>query len=190
MTIIAKNNLQIFNLDMKTRMKSTEVSESVLYWRWLDSKTIAYVTGTAAYHWPMDADAAPEKKFEIVSEDRQVQIINYDASRDSQWLFLQGIAKGANGIEGVLQLYSVAHQKYQPKMNAHGGCFAHLKLDGRDATLFCFTKPDPVNGTKLFIVEVGNQDKSQSLKVQADVPLKNGNDFVHPRGWDRTDEGC
>ena len=62
-------------------------------------------------------------------------------------------------------------------MNARGGCFVNLKLDGRDATLFCFTKPDGM-GTKLFIVEVGNPDKTSLLIVQADLSLKNQNDFV------------
>ena len=33
-------------------------------------------------------------------------------------------------------------------------------------------------GTKLFVVEIGNPDKASSLKVHADVPLKNQNDFV------------
>lgn len=64
-------------------------------------------------------------------------------------------------------------------MNAYGGCFASLN-DRKDAILFCFIKPDnkDMNKTDLFIVEVGNPDKSKALKIQANVPLKNNNDFV------------
>jgi len=173
----SNNNLQIFNLDMRTRMKTTEANDAVLYWRWLDSRTIAYVTAKAVYHWSMDGDAEPEKKFDIVPEERQVQIIGYDASADNNWLFLQGIAKSAtdNSIEGVLQLYNVPLNRYQPKMNAHGGCFAHLNINGRDATLFCFTKKDGM-ATKLFVVEVGNQDNP--LRVQSEINFQQQNDFI------------
>ncbi|ETO05096.1 hypothetical protein RFI_32304 [Reticulomyxa filosa] len=160
-------------------MKTTETSESVLYWKWLDGRTIAFVTGTAAYHWSVEGDATPEKKFEIEAETRQVQIINYDSSKDGNWLFLQGIAKNAETqkIEGVLQLYSVQHKRYQPKMNAHGGCFAEVTLSGRESpsTLFCFTRSDG-NSTKLFIVEVGGGNPPH--KIQAEVPFQNSNDFI------------
>merc|ERR1719464_208417 len=148
-------------MDTDSKMKTTDVADSespLLFWRWLDKRTIAYVTTKAVYHWSMEGDAAPIKKFDIVPEERQVQIIGYDASADGNWLFLQGIAKGAEGIEGVLQLYNVPLNRYQPKMNAHGGCFAHININGRDATLFCFTKKAGMstNRTKLFVVEVGN----------------------------------
>jgi len=174
-----KNNLQIFNLDMRTRMKTVETTEPVLYWRWLDQRTIAYVTAKAVYHWSMEGDAAPVKKFDIVPEERQVQIIGYDASADGNWLFLQGIAKSAqdNSIEGVLQLYNVPLNRYQPKMNAHGGCFAHLTINNREATLFCFTKKDGPT-TKLFVVEVGNPDNIPPLRVQSEIKFQQQNDFI------------
>ena len=173
----SKNNLQIFNLDMRTRMKTTEAADAVLYWRWLDSRTIAFVTAKAVYHWSMEGDAEPVKKFDIVPEERQVQIIGYDASADNNWLFLQGIAKSAtdNSIEGVLQLYNVPLNRYQPKMNAHGGCFARLTINGRDATLFCFTKKDGMS-TKLFVVEVGNQENP--LRIQSEITFQQQNDFI------------
>ena len=60
-------------------------------------------------------------------------------------------------------------------MNAHGGCFAHLNINGRDAILFCFTKKDGIT-TKLFVVEVGNQ--SNPLRVQADIQFEQKDDFI------------
>eukprot|EP01084_Bolivina_argentea_P182522 315078_1 len=149
------HRLQVYNLDIRTRMKATETTDAVLYWRWINSRTIAYVTNKAVYHWSMESyiDVEPVKTFDIVPEDRQVEIIDYDASKDGNWLFLQGIAKSTtdNNIEGVLQLYSVPLNRYQPKMNAHGACFAYLNINGRDATLFCFTKKDGMS-TKLFMI--------------------------------------
>ena len=112
---IAENNLGIFKLNMKTRMKSTEMNQAVVFGRCSNLGTIAFVTGAAAHHCSEDADTDPE----IVAENRQVQIIDYDASEDSQWSFSERIATNAATvqIEGVLPLHSVAHQKHQPKTN-------------------------------------------------------------------------
>eukprot|EP01084_Bolivina_argentea_P256979 432848_1 len=63
-------------------------------------------------------------------------------------------------------------------MNAHGGCFAHLNINGRDATLFCFTKKDGMS-TKLFMIEpnsVGNQENP--LRVQAEIGFQQQNDCI------------
>ena len=54
---------------MKTKMKSTQLSP-VVFWKWLDAKTIAIVTETEVYHWSMDGATSlpshktPEKKKE------------------------------------------------------------------------------------------------------------------------------
>lgn len=173
-------NLQIYNLDMKTRMKVTKMPEKepVIFWRWLDPKTVAIVTGAAVYHWSMDGQTEPKKQFQRQNDGRQVQIIGYAASADNKWLLLQGLAKGASGLEGALQLYSVEHKKFQPTLNAHGGCFANVKLDGRDANsnLFCFTRKDG-SVTKLSIIEVGNPDKAAAFKAMTDTEIRDG-DFV------------
>ena len=173
-----KNNLQIFNLDMRTRMKTTEAADAVLYWRWLDQRTIAYVTAKAVYHWSMEGDAAPVKKFDIVPEERQVQIIGYDASADGNWLFLQGISKSAqdNSIEGVSQFYYVPRNRYQPNMkNAHRGCFTDLYINSHTIKLFCFIKKNG-NTTNLFVAEMGNQDNP--LRVQSEINFQQQNDFI------------
>ena len=93
-------------------------------------------------------------------------IIKYNASIDSQLLFLKDIAKRAQPRqnESVLQLYSVAHQKYQPKMNADSECLARLEHDERDATVFCFIKSGSI-GTKLFIVDGGNSTEASHKDV-------------------------
>eukprot|EP01083_Nonionella_stella_P046751 125242_1 len=85
------------------------------------------------------------------------------------------LSRTDNSIEGVLQLYNVPLNRYQPKMNAHGGCFAHLNINGRDATLFCFTKKDGMS-TKLFVVEVGNPENP--LRAQAEINFQQANDFI------------
>ena len=61
-------------------------------------------------------------------------------------------------------------------MNAHGACFAYLNTNGRIATLFCFTRKDYTEKITLFIVEVGTQNNP--LKVQAEIKLKQQNDYI------------
>ena len=59
----------------------------MLFWRWLNHdqiRTISSITDVPAYDWIMDGDTNPQKQFEIVAENRQVPIINYDAITDSQ----------------------------------------------------------------------------------------------------------
>ena len=50
----AQSTLQIFNLDLKAKMKSHAMPEPVTYWRWISAQTIALVTATAVYHWSVD----------------------------------------------------------------------------------------------------------------------------------------
>ena len=138
----AGNNLQIYNLEMKSKMKTTVMDHTVLFWKWLDAKTIAIVTDTAVYHWTMDADSNPTKIFDRAAYDGPVQIINYSASADQKWLLLGGIAASAvGGVVGVLQVYSVDLRASQPTMDAHAATFASVTIDGREtpSNLFCFT---------------------------------------------------
>ena len=103
-------------------------------------------------HWSKEGDVELAKKFDIVPEERQAQVVGYDC------IFLQGIAKGADCIEGVLQLYNVPLNRYNV----------------RDATLFCLTKKDGMS-TKLFVVEVGNQDNP--LRV-CEIQFQQQNDYI------------
>jgi len=137
----AKQNLQIYNLDMKTKMKSTSIQSQVMFWKWLNPKTIAIITDTEVLHWSMD-DERPVKMFDRAKYDGQVQILNYRVSKDEKWLILGGITKSNQGVAGVLQVYSVDIKASQPTLNSSAACFAEVKIDGRDktCTLFCFTQ--------------------------------------------------
>jgi hypothetical protein len=50
----AQNYLQIFNLEMKSKMKSVQMPEPVVYWKWISAATVALVTGTGVFHWSME----------------------------------------------------------------------------------------------------------------------------------------
>jgi len=54
--------LQVFNLDLKAKMNSFAMSETVVFWRWISQKSLAIVTSGAVYHWDcVEADAKPFK---------------------------------------------------------------------------------------------------------------------------------
>ena len=50
----AQDHLQIFNIDTKSKMKSHQMPESVVYWRWISPTLMGIVTNTAVYHWSME----------------------------------------------------------------------------------------------------------------------------------------
>lgn len=172
----------MFNLDLKTRIKSLELNEHFMFWKWLNSTTIAYITTKAIYHWSIDPNSAPVKQCDVLAEDfhSRTKILNYDASKDGKFLFLQGIEKNpnTNKMEGILRLYSKEKQQYRPKMNGHGASFAYLNIDDRDATLFCCVLV--INGQKhLIVAECGNINPKTIFKVRAKVGWENDeNDFV------------
>eukprot|EP01083_Nonionella_stella_P237492 833095_1 len=99
-----KNNFEIYNLSMKTKIKSICINDNILYWKWINAQTISYVTSKSVYHWSMEQNSKPIKQFDIIPEERKIQFIDYNASNDNDWLFLQAITNSThnNSVEGVL----------------------------------------------------------------------------------------
>ena len=60
----ARSTLQIFNLEMKSKMKTHNMTEGVIFWKWISLNTIALVTKTSVYHWSMEGDSQPQKMFD------------------------------------------------------------------------------------------------------------------------------
>lgn len=48
------DNLQIFNLEMKTKIKSYQIAEPVIFWKWISAFKLGLVTATTVYHWDMN----------------------------------------------------------------------------------------------------------------------------------------
>lgn len=45
----AGKNLQIFNIEMKSKMKAHTMTDEVIFWKWVTLNTIALVTETSVY---------------------------------------------------------------------------------------------------------------------------------------------
>lgn len=61
-----ERTLQIFNLETKSKLKSTTMNEGVVFWKFFSDSTIGLVTDTSVYHWDIfdPQAAAPTKVFE------------------------------------------------------------------------------------------------------------------------------
>jgi len=178
--------LQIFNLELRAKMKSYNMPAPVTFWRWISPNSIALVTAGSVFHWSIEGDSAPLKIFDrnpAITEGNQV--INYQVSNDNKWCLLCGIcAGGAPGIiNGNMQLFSIEKNVSQ-MLQGHAGVFSVIKVPGRDepAQVLIFEDKKPDQPAKLFVMEVG-RDKTapggvfrvtpQLIPSAADAP----NDF-------------
>uniref|UniRef100_A0A8C7HZT4 Clathrin heavy chain n=1 Tax=Oncorhynchus kisutch TaxID=8019 RepID=A0A8C7HZT4_ONCKI len=147
--------LQIFNIEMKSKMKAHTMTEEVMFWKWISVNTVALVTEVAVYHWSMEGDSQPIKVFDRHASLAGCQIINYRTDEQQKWLLLIGISAQQNRVVGAMQLYSVDRKVSQP-IEGHAAAFGEFKVEGntKASTLFCFAVRSQAGG-KLHIIEVG-----------------------------------
>ncbi|XP_013785578.1 clathrin heavy chain 1-like [Limulus polyphemus] len=151
----AMRTLQIFNIEMKSKMKAHTMNDDVVFWKWISLNTVALVTDTTVFHWSMEGDSQPVKMFDRHSSLNGCQIINYRTDHKQQWLLLIGISAQQNRVIGAMQLYSVERKVSQP-IEGHAAAFSQFKLEGNpeQSTLFSFAVRT-AQGGKLHIIEVG-----------------------------------
>ena len=91
----AGQKLQIFNIDLKSKMKNVDMpsNDDVKFWTWINPKVIGIVTNNSVYHWSIDGDAKPKKMFDRHASLQGCQIIKYKASSNGEWLVVIGIKK-------------------------------------------------------------------------------------------------
>ncbi|KAF9336702.1 hypothetical protein BG006_007769 [Podila minutissima] len=154
----AGRQLQIFNLEMKTKVKAHLMHDDVEFWKWISLKSLALVTGTSVYHWSMEGDSQPVKVFDRHASLNGNQIINYRVNSDEKWMVLVGISSQNGRVAGAMQLYSKARGVSQP-IEGHAASFAELKLDGANSPskLFAFAVRT-TTGAKLHVVEVDHAE--------------------------------
>lgn len=151
----AGKTLQIFNIEMKSKMKAHNLTEDVIFWKWISVNTIGLVTENAVFHWSMEGDSSPVKMFDRHQSLAGCQIINYKTDSTEQWLLLVGISAQQNRVVGAMQLYSVERKVSQP-IEGHAASFTQFKMDGNAhvSNIFCFAVRG-ATASKLHIIEVG-----------------------------------
>uniref|UniRef100_A0A0E0F1D7 Clathrin heavy chain n=1 Tax=Oryza meridionalis TaxID=40149 RepID=A0A0E0F1D7_9ORYZ len=173
-----QDHLQIFNIEAKTKIKSHQMPEQVVFWKWITPKLLGLVTQTSVYHWSIEGDSEPAKMFDRTANLANNQIINYRCDPSEKWLVLIGIAPGAPErpqlVKGNMQLFSVDQQRSQA-LEAHAASFASFKVVGNEnpSTLICFASKTTNAGqitSKLHVIELGAQPgKPGFSKKQADL---------------------
>jgi hypothetical protein len=151
--------LQIFNMELRTKMKSHEMHEEVVFWRWISVDTIALVTASAAFHWNVEDDSPPTRVFYRSARlGAEAKIVSYEASADNQWLLLVGISQAPGGrVTGDMQLYST-EKKVSQVLRGHAGAFVQMKPPGRadnaQVLVFAGTDGDGLP-MQLLVMELG-----------------------------------
>ena len=41
---------------MKSKMKAHQMTDDVIFWKWINLNTIALITETTVYHWSMEGE--------------------------------------------------------------------------------------------------------------------------------------
>lgn len=156
----AAQQLQIFDLDQKKKLKDVVMTDAVVFWRWISETTVALVTPAAVFHWSMDGDSKPVKMFDRHASLNGSDIVNYRTDKDGKWLLLVGYSAVNGQIVGALQLYSVEKKMSQP-IEGHAAAFATLQVRGNatPSTLFCLTNRTAAQ-SKIFIIEVEKTDQA------------------------------
>lgn len=158
--------LQIFNLDMKLKMKSHTLTEDCVFWKWVSVSTLALVTKSAVFHWSMEGESGPRKIFDRQQWAEGSSVISYRTDGSMNWCMLLGLGRGDDGsVKGLMQLYSVERNASQ-SIEAHAGAFSEFQHVGTlfKSTLACFAVNKPTGG-QLFVMEVPASNKPANAPV-------------------------
>ncbi|KAJ1976207.1 Clathrin heavy chain [Dimargaris verticillata] len=176
----SSRQLQVFNLEMKAKVKSHVMSEEVRYWTWFTDFDLGIVTDTAVYHWSIEGASAPIKVFDRHANLSSCQIISYRVNAAGNWMALVGISAQGSRIVGSMQLYS-KDRGISQFIEGHAAAFAEIQLDGatQPTSLFTFSVRT-ADSAKLHIVEIDHKDGNppyQKKTVPLTFPAEAVNDF-------------
>ncbi|KAI9336615.1 hypothetical protein DFJ73DRAFT_646661 [Zopfochytrium polystomum] len=176
----AGQTIQIFNLEMKAKVKAYVMPEEVVFWKWVSLSTIGLITERAVFHWSMEGDSIPTKVFDRHPNLTGSQIINYRTSADEKWMLLIGISAQDGRVVGNMQLFSREKGVSQP-LEGHAAAFAEIKQDPAAPAnkLFTFAVRTAA-GAKLHIIEIDHKEGQPVFAKKAvDVffPPEAANDF-------------
>ncbi|KAJ2614259.1 Clathrin heavy chain [Coemansia sp. RSA 1365] len=176
----AGRNLQVFNLEMKAKVKSCMMTEDVQFWRWISPFDIAMVTDKSVYHWSIEGTDSPTKQFERHANLNGTQIIGYTTNAKKNWMALIGISAPQGRIVGSMQLYNKDRGASQP-IEAHAAEFSEIWLEGasQPTQVFAFASRGATS-SKLHVVEIDHVDGNppfQKRSVEMMFPPEAVNDF-------------
>ena len=174
------DNLQVFNLATKQKLKAIQFGESIVFWKWFSDASLGMVTARSVYHWNINSEANPVKVFDRAANLENTQIISYRVDPTEKWCVLVGIAPGAPErpqlVKGFMQLYSVEQGRSQ-SLDAHAAVFGTVGT----RPVIAFAQKKLVDGapvSKLHVIELGAPGQT-TIKKNADLlfPPEFADDF-------------
>eukprot|EP00796_Vickermania_ingenoplastis_P005063 gene5063-3650_t len=179
----SKRNIQIFDVNAGKRLKAVLFNDDILFWRWLDSRTVGIVTATAVYHWSLDtaADAPPTKVFERGAEyDATVQILSYKTDEAKKWHVLSGVTRDpSGGMVGKSLLFS-AENNQSRILEGHACCFISTStpMESRKCNVMCLARNNGAQGGHVLIMELPTGAKMDITIPRREYPFQlNPGDF-------------
>eukprot|EP00298_Acanthocystis_sp_HF-20_P018646 c22004_g1_i2.p1 GENE.c22004_g1_i2~~c22004_g1_i2.p1 ORF type:complete len:1678 (+),score=721.75 c22004_g1_i2:32-5035(+) len=163
--------LQTFNLEMKSKMKTHQMNEPIVFWKWISSNAIALITATAVYHWSMDGTEAPRKVFDRLPQFANASILNYKTTASGNWLLMIGVTSDNGVPKGIMQLYSVEKSASQV---IEGFTADFTEFQG--STVLAFANKG-AQGVKLTIIPIGGSGSVQKNMVDVQLPPDAQQDF-------------
>lgn len=144
--------MQIYNIELKSKMKDYNMGQDIIFWRWISAKTIAVVTDSAVYHWSMEGTSQPVKMFDKDQQLSNRTIIRYCCDPQEKWCVLIGIQAEGGRVVGKMQLYSV-DKKISNVKEGHAAAFCQFKQEGNPVphNVLCFAGVDATGGKINFI---------------------------------------
>ena len=112
------DNLQIFNLAAKQKVKSVQFSQNVIFWKWVTASKLGLVTATAVYSWDLEGAGDPVKVFDRAANLQNTQIISCRIDPTGKWWVLVGIAPGLVFING-----DIVYRAIYIFIQSHRVCF-------------------------------------------------------------------
>ncbi|KAL6946298.1 Clathrin heavy chain [Hanseniaspora osmophila] len=131
--------VQIFNLNTKEKLKSFQMDEPIVFWKWLNNEKIGIITTNSIHvlnvfdNNPMGKPTRMTARHETLNN---AQIIDFNCNENADWFALVGISQNTeNKIVGKIQLYS-SKRNISQAIDGHVAQFAKIHLDGNPTTNF------------------------------------------------------
>lgn len=178
--------VQIFNLETKSKLKSFQLDEPVIFWKWLSEDCLGFITANSLFICQVFQGNVSDKPSKLTMRHatlNNTQIINFVANETLDWFAVVGIIQENGRIAGKIQLFSKTRNISQA-IDGHVALFSKILLEGNNESVQVFVtgNRNPTTGQgELRIIEIDHQQNCavQYQKKNVDIffPPDATNDF-------------
>ena len=167
----SNRQIQIYNMELKIRMKTAQVPEDVVYWKWIDSHTITFVTDLSVYHWNIEESEEPKRLFERDAALKYTSVYTYSVDPSQRFCVLIGLKRDGNELVGVAQLYSY-RRNASLITSGINACFVPGEKVG-----LCLSSKTGAEGDVCILALSDEADLSKIVQMQTPLTYANADDF-------------